>query len=114
MWSRGSSATSAPWRSRGWPRTSHVLLAILVGFKFSRCFLFHFLAALHEYNTSDIMCPCLGFIEELGQGAGPPGGGGGGAHDEDSDHEVVLCSAPSVPQPVVQSRRRPLLGPSPG
>ena len=26
----------------------------------------------------------------------------------------VLCSAPSVPQPVVQSRRRPLLGPSPG
>ena len=83
-------------------------------FKFSRCFLFHFLAALHEYNTSDKMCPCLGFIEELGQGAGPPGGGGGGAHDEDSDHEVVLCSAPSVPQPVVQSRRRPLLGPSPG
>ena len=32
-------------------------------------------------------CPCSGFIEELGQGAGPPGGGGGGAHDEDSDHE---------------------------
>ena len=28
--------------------------------------------------------------------------------------ELVLCSAPSVPQPVVQSRRRPLLGPSPG
>ena len=28
--------------------------------------------------------------------------------------QVVLCSAPSVPQPVVQSRRRPLLGPSPG
>ena len=27
---------------------------------------------------------------------------------------LVLCSAPSVPQPVVQSRRRPLLGPSPG
>ena len=27
---------------------------------------------------------------------------------------VVLCSAPSVPQPVVQSRRRPLLGPFPG
>ena len=27
---------------------------------------------------------------------------------------VVLCSAPSVPQPVVQSWRRPLLGPSPG
>ena len=26
----------------------------------------------------------------------------------------VLCSAPSVPQPVVQTRRRPLLGPSPG
>ena len=26
----------------------------------------------------------------------------------------VMCSAPSVPQPVVQSRRRPLLGPSPG
>ena len=25
---------------------------------------------------------------------------------------VVLCSAPSVPQPVVQSRRRPLLGSS--
>ena len=28
--------------------------------------------------------------------------------------KVVLCSAPSVPQPVVQSRKRPLLGPSPG
>ena len=28
--------------------------------------------------------------------------------------KVVLCSSPSVPQPVVQSRRRPLLGPSPG
>merc|ERR1712155_463935 len=27
---------------------------------------------------------------------------------------LVLCSAPSVPQPVVQSRRRLLLGPSPG
>ena len=27
---------------------------------------------------------------------------------------VELCSASSVPQPVVQSRRRPLLGPSPG
>ena len=27
--------------------------------------------------------------------------------------DLVLCSAPSVPQPVVQSRRRPLLGPSP-
>ena len=27
---------------------------------------------------------------------------------------VELCSTPSVPQPVVQSRRRPLLGPSPG
>ena len=26
---------------------------------------------------------------------------------------LVLCSAPSVPQPVVQSRRMPLLGPSP-
>ena len=33
---------------------------------------------------------------------------------EDKEEEVVLCSAPSVPQPVVQSRRRPLLGPSPG
>ena len=32
---------------------------------------------------------------------------------EDKEEEVVLCSAPSVPQPVVQSRRRPLLGPSP-
>ena len=30
------------------------------------------------------------------------------------DFILVLCSAPSVPQPVVQSRRRPLLGPSPG
>ena len=29
-------------------------------------------------------------------------------------YKVVLCSAPLVPQPVVQSRRRPLLGPSPG
>ena len=28
--------------------------------------------------------------------------------------QLVLCSAPSVPQPVVQSRRRPLLGPSLG
>ena len=28
--------------------------------------------------------------------------------------KVVLCKAPSVPQLVVQSRRRPLLGPSPG
>ena len=28
--------------------------------------------------------------------------------------QVELCSTPSVPQPVVQSRRRPLLGPSPG
>ena len=27
---------------------------------------------------------------------------------------VVKCSAPSVPQPVVQSQRWPLLGPSPG
>ena len=27
---------------------------------------------------------------------------------------LVLCSAPSVPQPVVQPRRSPLLGPSPG
>ena len=27
---------------------------------------------------------------------------------------LVLCNALSVPQPVVQSRRRPLLGPSPG
>ena len=27
---------------------------------------------------------------------------------------LVLCSAPSVPQPVVQLQRRPLLGPSPG
>ena len=27
---------------------------------------------------------------------------------------LELCSSPSVPQPVVQSRRRPLLGPSPG
>ena len=30
------------------------------------------------------------------------------------DSLLELCSAPSVPQPVVQSRRRPLLGPSPG
>ena len=29
-------------------------------------------------------------------------------------NRLVLCKAPSVPQPVVQSRRRPLLGPSPG
>ena len=27
---------------------------------------------------------------------------------------LVLCSAPLVPQPVIQSRRRPLLGPLPG
>ena len=31
-----------------------------------------------------------------------------------SQYSLVLCKAPSVPQPVVQSRRRPLLGPSPG
>ena len=30
------------------------------------------------------------------------------------NNSLLLCSAPSVPQPVVQSRRRPLLGPSPG
>ena len=36
--------------------------------------------------------------------AGPQGG----------ESQLVLCSAPSVPQPVVQSQRRPLLGPSPG
>ena len=41
------------------------------------------------------------------------------ACDEDRDIVtgecwLVLCSDPSVPQPVVQSRRRPLLGPSPG
>ena len=30
------------------------------------------------------------------------------------DIGLLLCSAPSVPQPVIQSRRRPLLGPSPG
>ena len=30
------------------------------------------------------------------------------------DMILVLSSAPSVPQPVVQSLRRPLLGPSPG
>ena len=30
------------------------------------------------------------------------------------ESRLVLCSAPSVPQPVEQSRRRPLLGPSPG
>ena len=33
---------------------------------------------------------------------------------EGPDLAIVLCSAPSVPQPVVQSQRRPLLGPSPG
>ena len=32
----------------------------------------------------------------------------------DREVSLVLCSTPSVPQPVVQSRRRPLLGPSPG
>ena len=37
-----------------------------------------------------------------------------GACADCEDQELVLCSAPSVPQPVVQSRRRPLLGPSPG
>ena len=31
-----------------------------------------------------------------------------------NNFRLVLCSSPSVPQPVVQSRRRPLLGPSPG
>ena len=30
------------------------------------------------------------------------------------DQSELSTSAPSVPQPVVQSRRRPLLGPSPG
>ena len=51
-----------------------------------------------------------------------------GAVEDDRDEEVevarlpalrhrcglVLCSAPTVPQPVVKSRRRSLLGPSPG
>ena len=32
----------------------------------------------------------------------------------DAGLEVMLCIAPAVPQLVVQSRRRPLLGPSPG
>ena len=60
----------------------------------------------------------------LGPGHGAAGGGGGAAgqgaarlHDRGrggSATQLVLCSGPSVPQPVVQSRRRPLLGPSPG
>ena len=33
---------------------------------------------------------------------------------EEEKKEVVPQIDPSVPQPVVQSRRRPLLGPSPG
>ena len=34
---------------------------------------------------------------------------------QQASHSILeLCSAPSVPQPVVQSRRRPLLRPSPG
>ena len=37
-----------------------------------------------------------------------------GKIDMKMSFQVVLCSTPSVPQPVVQSRRRPLLGPSPG
>ena len=67
------------------------------------------------------------------QRAGPAGGAGGGRGEGGAlpGHEgagpggdqayyhvtilssLVLCSAPLVPQPVVQSRRRPLLGPSP-
>ena len=50
-----------------------------------------------------------------------PANGGVFGHNQQQQQQqdngecgVVLCSAPSVPQPVVQSRRRPLLGPSPG
>ena len=45
---------------------------------------------------------------------GVPGGGAVVAGDQLAEPVVELCSTPSVPQPVVQSRRRPLLGPSPG
>ena len=38
----------------------------------------------------------------------------GGEGEEGGWPGLELCSTPSVPQPVVQSRRRPLLGPSPG
>ena len=37
-----------------------------------------------------------------------------GKIDMKMSFQVVLLNDPSVPQPVVQSRRRPLLGPSPG
>ena len=51
-----------------------------------------------------------------GRGAGAAGEhrGGGARPVRVPGAGLVLCSAPSVPQSVVQSRRRPLLGPSPG
>ena len=74
--------------------------------------------------------PSIAYLEVLQydvgvQGAGGGAGGGGGRGGRllvyqhphrvaDPPPVTVLCSAPSVPQPVVQSRRRPLLGPSPG
>ena len=58
-------------------------------------------AVLYEYEDYDFECPdeYLGYFPHLfryGQ------------------QEVVPQIDPSVPQLVVQSRRRPLLGPSPG
>ena len=71
----------------------------------------------------------IGEGRAAGEDGAAPGGGlgllrralgprGGVGEREDDGRGVgprlVLCKAPSVPQPVVQSRRRPLLGPSPG
>ena len=53
-------------------------------------------------------------LAEHDPGEDAPDGAGEGEDDGVHHLGVVLCKAPSVPQPVVQSRRRPLLGPSPG
>ena len=44
----------------------------------------------------------------------PAAATGGGVTATGYDKRLVPQIDPSVPQPVVQSRRRPLLGPSPG
>ena len=56
-------------------------------------------AKLHKYKIN----PVYPSMKQIRHDAGVTG-----------RSHLVLCSAPSVPQPVVQSRRRPLIGPSPG
>ena len=57
---------------------------------------------------------CWRGLAGLAPGSLPLNLGGQCYQDKAGYLQLVLCSAPSVPQPVVQSRRRPLLGPSPG